>query len=176
MEARVIAASSRNLDDLVEAGLFRKDLFYRLSVHHIVIPPLRERPEDIPLLAEALLHRLAAEYGMSAPPRVAPETFEILQAHEWPGNVRELRNVLSRALSLGAGSVIRPENLLLRHKDEPRAAGDAAAHPDVPLEQIERVAIKQTLHRHGNDMLESAKALGISCSALLEKVKRYGLS
>jgi len=174
VDVRIIASSSCDLDKQVRAGRFRKDLFYRLAVDRIVIPPLRERRDDIPLLAAELLKKLAADYKMSAPPRIAAETCDILTAHDWPGNVRELRNVLSRALSLGCRAVLRPEDLMA-HGDEP-CKGSGGLPADPSLEQIEKIAIEQTLLRRDGDMQKSALALGMPRKALLEKTKKYGLS
>jgi two-component system C4-dicarboxylate transport response regulator DctD len=174
VDARIIASSSCDLDEQVAAGRFRKDLFYRLAVHRIVIPPLRQRRDDIPLLAAELLKKLAADYKMSAPPRIAAETLEILTAHDWPGNVRELRNILSRALSLGCQSVLRPEDLLVQGDET--GSGSGGMRADSSLEQIEKIAIAQALLRRDGDILQSAQSLGIPRKALLEKIKKYGLS
>ena len=174
VDARIIASSSCDLDEQVAAGRFRKDLFYRLAVHRIVIPPLRQRRDDIPLLAAELLKKLAADYKMSTPPRIAAETLEILMAHDWPGNVRELRNILSRALSLGCQSVLRPEDLLVQGDET--GSGSGGMRADSSLEQIEKIAIKQTLLRRDGDMLQSAQSLGIPRKKFLEKIKKYGLS
>ena len=174
LDVRIIASSSCDLDEQVAAGRFRKDLFYRLAVHRIVIPPLRQRRDDIALLASELLKKLAADYKMRVPPRIAAETCDILTAHDWPGNVRELRNVLSRALSLGCRTILRPEDLL-SHGDEARS-GSGRIHADISLEQIEKIAIEQALLRRNGDIQKSAKALGIPRKALLEKTKKYGLS
>jgi DNA-binding NtrC family response regulator len=173
LDVRIIASSGIDLDGLVAAGRFRKDLFYRLAVDSITIPPLRERREDIPLLAAELLKALAPEYKLHTPPRLADETIEILMAHDWPGNVRELRNVLSRALSLGCRTVLRPEDLLA-HSETGR--GRQAKKNDMSYEQIEKIAIEQALLRRDGDMQKSAKALGLPRKELLEKVKKYGLT
>ena len=173
LDVRIIASSGVDLDELVAAGRFRKDLFYRLAVDRITIAPLRERRDDIALLAAELLKALAPEYKLRAPPRIAAETIEILKAHDWPGNARELRNVLSRGLSLGCRTVLRPEDLLA-HKETAR--GKQAEYADMSYEQIEKIAIEQALLRRDGDMLKSAKALGLPRKELLEKVKKHGLS
>jgi DNA-binding NtrC family response regulator len=111
---------------------------------------------------------------MNAPPRIAAETLEILTAHDWPGNVRELRNILSRALSLGCQSMLRPEDLLVQGDEA--GSGSGGMRADSSLEQIEKIAIKQALLRRDGDMLQSAHVLGIPRKNLLEKIKKYGLS
>ena len=173
VDARIIASSSCDLDEQVAAGRFRKDLFYRLAVDRIVIPPLRQRREDIALLAAELLKKLAADYKLRVPPRIAAETCDILTAHDWPGNVRELRNVLSRALSLGCRTVLRPEDLLSYGNEACKGSGGLPADPS--LEQIEKIAIEQALRRRDGDIQKSALALGMPRKALLEKTKKYGL-
>ncbi len=174
VDARIIASSSCDLDEQVAAGRFRKDLFYRLAVDRIVIPPLRQRRDDIALLAAELLKKLAADYKLRVPPRIADETCDILTAYDWPGNVRELRNVLSRALSLGCQGVLRPEDLLA-HGDEVRS-GSGGIHADISLEQIEKIAIEQALLRRDGDIQKNSKSPGISRKQLLQKAKKYGLS
>jgi DNA-binding NtrC family response regulator len=168
VDVRIIVSSGCDLEELVAGRRFRKDLFYRLAVHRLVIPPLRERADDIPLVAADLLGKLAAEYRLASVPRIAPETAEILKVYAWPGNVRELRNVLSRALSLGCGAVLRPEDLLAR-------ADEAGEAPDL-MDSIEKIAIEQTLLRRNGDMLKSARELGIPRKALLDKIQKYGLA
>ena len=118
IDARIIASSGSDLEELIAAGRFRKDLFYRLAVHRLLIPPLRERPEDIPIITADLLKSLAREYKLPEPPRLSVDALELLQAHPWPGNIRELRNVLVRALSLGSTELLRAEDLLLAPDDE----------------------------------------------------------
>lgn len=166
VDARIIASSGSDLEQRIAAGGFRKDLFYRLAVHRFVIPPLRERPEDIPLIAADLLKKLAPDYKLDTPPLLAAETVEILQAHAWPGNIRELRNVLSRAMSLGCTMMLRPENLLAQADEEYGIQADSA---------IEKIAIKQALMRRQNNMLESAQELGMPHKIFLDKAKKYGL-
>ena len=169
VDARIIASSGCDLEKLIATGKFRKDLFYRLAVHRLVMPPLRERPDDIPLIAADLLKKLAPEYKLRTPPRIADETVEILQAHSWPGNIRELRNVLSRALSLGCTTMVRPEDLLAQADEE------CGSQSDSGIEKIEKIAIEQALQRRQGDMLQSAKELGIPRKAFLDKIRKYGL-
>ena len=122
LDARVIAATNVDLERRVQQGLFREDLFYRLSVFPIELAPLRERAEDVPLLARHFVERLARKRGVA----LSPETEAKLAAHPWPGNVRELRNVIERALVLAAGrTIIAPEQILVR---KPCALGSRQSH------------------------------------------------
>lgn len=147
VNVRMVAATHRNLSLEVKQGRFREDLFYRLSVLRIHIPPLRNRKEDISLITSQLLKNLASEYGIAKIPKVATETFELLKSHNWPGNVRELRNVLSRSLAMGNRDVITPKGLLLSSTSASRDQGiDSLA--GMSLEEIEKTAIRQSLKIH----------------------------
>jgi DNA-binding NtrC family response regulator len=174
IDLRLVAATNRDLAMEVKEGRFREDLFYRLSVLRLRLPPLRERREDTPLIARQLLRNLALEYGIDPVPEVARETLDILNSYAWPGNIRELRNVLSRALAMGSRTTIRPGDLLLSAE-----AGSTDQKMDSltgrSLEEIERTAIIQTLKAHGGNKTRAARALGIAYSTLFEKIKRYGI-
>jgi DNA-binding NtrC family response regulator len=172
IDFRLVAATHRDLAKDVKKGSFREDLFYRLSVLRLHIPPLRERKEDIPLIVQQLLRNLAKEFRIGSVPTVVPETLDILNSYDWPGNIRELRNVLSRALAIGGRSEIRPGDLLLS-TDTVSEADTMDSLVGRSLEEIERAAIVQTLQaRHGNKT-QTAKALGIAYSTLYEKLKKY---
>ncbi len=172
--ARVIAATNRDPAEEVAAGRMREDLFYRLSVVHIVIPPLRERPVDIPALAEQLVRRLADRYQLP-PAGLAPDAAAALTAYRWPGNIRELENVLARALALRAG-----ESITLR--DLPPAIGKVAPiagepgvleqDPTLPLEEVERRYIVRVLEATHGNKLKAAEILGIDRSTLHRKLKQ----
>ncbi len=172
IEARLIALTNADLERLVAAGRFRDDLYYRLKVFTIAVPPLRRRPADILPLAEELLARLAAVHG-----RVAiafhDDARRLLETYSWPGNVRELKNSIERALVLSSDAVLRPEHF----PDHIRAA--AAAPLDVAalrsLEDVEREAIAATLEATHFKITKSAEILGISRKTLLDKRKKYGL-
>ena len=174
IDFRLIAATHRNLTQAVSEGGFREDLFYRLSVLRIRIPPLRERKDDIPLIARHLLLNLSKEFKMVSGPTITPETLEILNSYDWPGNIRELRNVLSRALAIGGRDEIRPGDLLLSsdtgsgHRETDSLVGKS-------LEEIERTAIVQTLQSRQGNKTQTARALGIAYSTLYEKLKKYGI-
>lgn len=168
---RVLAATNRDLGKLVEAGRFRKDLYYRLNVMEIVLPPLRERREDIPLLAQAFLESLSREMGKSLR-ALAPETVAVFRNYAWPGNVRELKNVIERAVILAEGDKLKPETL-------PQGLVQGQPGPGVSetdgLEDAERNHILSVLAHVGGNRSEAARRLGISRSTLKEKLKKYQL-
>jgi DNA-binding NtrC family response regulator len=166
--ARILAATNRNLEEEVKAGRFREDLFYRLNVVELNIPSLRERPEDILPLAGAFIAEFTHGKG-----RFSPSVPECLTRYAWPGNVRELRNVMERAALLSQGELI-----LLDHLPTPvRRAAEAAATAEpvdaTRLEEVERQAIFQALREHDHNRTETAKALGISRRALIYKLQRF---
>jgi DNA-binding NtrC family response regulator len=160
-EARVIAATHRPIEQLIRDGRFREDLYFRLRVVEVVVPPLRERPEDIPILAEHLLRKASRDLHKRV--RVIPaETMRAIQAYSWPGNVRELENSLTRAVVLAQGPSVAIEHLLL---DDHRAAGsrtDEHAPADDRLESVERAHVMRVLERTGGNKRRAAHILGIS--------------
>ena len=161
VDVRLIAATHHDLEEAVRARRFRGDLYYRLSVLPIRVPPLRERTEDVPALARAML---AAGFELSA------EAERALQAYPWPGNVRELRNVLERAQVLARGRLLEATDLRL-------AGVPAAADPEtLTLEEMERRHIERALQREGGKVGRAAAALGIARSSLYEKLKRYRIA
>jgi DNA-binding NtrC family response regulator len=172
--ARVIAATNRDPSEEVRAGRMREDLFYRLNIVHIEIPPLRDRAVDIPALAEQLVRRLADRYQLP-PAELAPDAVAALTAYRWPGNIRELENVLARALALRAG-----QSITLR--DLPPAVGKVAPivaqaglmeqEPTLPLEEVERRYIVHVLEATHGNKLKAAEILGIDRSTLHRKLKQ----
>jgi transcriptional regulator with PAS, ATPase and Fis domain len=164
VNVRIIAATNRNLDDAVADGGFRADLYYRLNVFEIRIPPLRERRDDILPLAAGFLRELA---GAAA--ELSPEAMEALCRHEWPGNVRELRNVLERALIVCDGSFIDAQHLRLR------ARPDASPLSTSDLGTLEKHAIEQAMRDAGGNKVRAAKQLGISRMQLYGRLRRFGL-
>jgi transcriptional regulator with GAF, ATPase, and Fis domain len=166
---RVIAASNRNLWQAVEQGEFREDLFYRLQVFDIQIPPLRERPGDIPLLADAFLEELGQ--AMQSPrATLSREARETLAAHAWPGNVRELRNVLERAAILCDSGVITVQHLSLPARPEPAHA------PTTDIGTMERRTIEQVLRETDWNKSKAAGRLGLTRTQLYVRIRKYGLS
>jgi len=178
LDVRIIAATNRDLEHAVEAGAFREDLYYRLNVVTIAIPPLRERPQDIPELAEHLLRKLARERRL-APGELSSGAVERLQAHDWPGNVRELEHALERALILSHGGRIAPEHLAL--STDARPAPDVLA--GVPLERgmheavadLERRLIERALAVAGGNRTRAAQILKINRRLLYDKLQELGI-
>ncbi len=164
--ARILAATNRNLDEEVRQGRFREDLFYRLNVIELSLPPLRERREDILPLASLFIAEFA--HGRA---RFSTSVAECLDSYSWPGNVRELRNAMERAALLSRGEMILPEHLPNRVRTGAQPAGATPVDAQA-LEEIERQAIFQALRKHGFNRTETAKALGISRRALLYKLQR----
>jgi DNA-binding NtrC family response regulator len=167
-EARVIAATHRNLEELIGEGRFREDLYYRLRVVEIIVPPLRERLADLPILAEHLVRR-SSETLHRPPPVIAREAMDALTRHRWPGNVRELENCLTRAVVLATGDVIRPEHLAIA----PLPAG-SPAHL-ATLEELEREHIARVLAATGGHKARAAETLGVSRPRLNRLIEKYGL-
>ncbi|MGC7847131.1 sigma-54-dependent transcriptional regulator [Desulforudis sp. 1088] len=173
VDIRVVAATNKNLEEAVKNGSFREDLFYRLNVIHIHIPPLRERREDIPLLVNHFLGKLCP------PPancRVTDEALELLCRYGWPGNVRELQNVLERAVILGAAGEIKPEHLPqdIQHLAEQAKEEDVPAAPT--LREAEKEMIIRALRKSGGNRSQAARLLGIARTTLLFRMKKYGIN
>jgi two-component system response regulator AtoC len=182
VDARVIAATNRDLWEEVSQGAFREDLYYRLAVFPIRLPPLRERREDLPLLIEHCLDRAAKPTGRE-PKRLSPGALRAVMGYGWPGNVRELEHVLERAALLGEGELITERDLpphLLAPATELAVAlpEDALALPETTariVRDAERELIRRALARAAGSRTEAARLLGISRRALLYKLKAYGL-
>ncbi len=177
VDVRIVAATNKDLQKAVAAGSFREDLFYRLNVIPVRLPPLRERREDIPLLVEHFLERLSAELGREIE-GVSPEAMNALATQPWPGNVRELRNVLERGAVVARGPVIELIDLGL---DAPPLGGGAtpgpgqAASPDESLDEVERRHISAVLAHTGFNVSQSARVLGVDRVTLYNKMRKYGL-
>jgi transcriptional regulator with PAS, ATPase and Fis domain len=173
VNVRLIAATNRDLTEAIKQGRFREDLYYRLNVFPICVPPLRERPEDIPLLVWAFLDEFSSRMGKKIT-QVPRKTMEALQRGPWPGNVRELRNVLERALLLARGEeLVQPTHLAA----EVRGIGDDASLPHVSrsLAEMEKAHIERTLRAHGDNRTRAARELGISRATLIKKIREYEL-
>ncbi|HWJ15713.1 MAG TPA: sigma-54 dependent transcriptional regulator [Gemmatimonadaceae bacterium] len=167
-EARVLAATHQNLEQMVADKRFREDLYYRLRVVEIVIPPLRERRSDIPLIAKHMVKRAGASLGTSEPV-LSDEALDRLIEHHWPGNVRELENCVLRAVVIAAGNVIRPEHLSIASPSRPTAA------PLTSLEQIEREHLTRVLAATEGHKGRAAEILGVSRPRLGRLLKKYEL-
>ncbi len=167
---RIIAATNRDLDAAVRQGNFRQDLYFRLNVVQIKLPPLRDRKGDIPLLVNSFLEKFSGPD--IEPQRVSEDVMTCLMAYDWPGNVRELENAVERAIALGSGPILHvgdlPSNL--QHSN-----GERLLHSDelLPLEELERRAILRALREAGGDKLAAARLLGIGKTTLYRKLKLY---
>ena len=169
VDVRIIAATSTDLQEALDAT-FRKDLYFRLSVIRIHVPPLRDRPEDIPGLCDYLLSKMAG----GPYPGLSDSEQKKLMKYEWPGNVRELKNILERASILHRGQTIRPSELLDPLGVNRSDAGEAGAGA-LSLEEVEKNHIKLSLKEHSGNLTRTAKSLGIALSTLKRKIKIYGL-
>ncbi len=167
-EARVVAATHRDLEQMIEDGTFREDLYYRLRVVEIVLPPLRERRGDIPLLATELIRRIGLA-SSAATVVLSSDALARLMEHDWPGNVRELENCLARASIVASGGVIRPEHISIA---SPR---DAAAPSIASLNEVEKEHVRRTLAATGGHKARTAEILGVSRPRLNRLLEKYGL-
>ena len=173
VDVRLISATHRNLADEVKGGAFRQDLYYRLNVIELKMPSLRDMPEDIPLLAGAILRR---QCGSDGPPRLTPDAAAQLEAYDFPGNVRELENILERALALATGEEITADDLQLAPRAVEQAGADLSGLPlQERLDAIERRAILDALEQTHYNRTAAAKVLGISFRALRYRMERLGL-
>ena len=176
-DVRVVAATNADLARLVEEGKFREDLYYRLCVISIGLPPLRERKEDIPLLVEALVSRAARENDRPVPP-VTPAAMKALLDHDWPGNVRELENVLERAVVLGGGIVDLDQLPEAVRRSVPRPEAlptDGVAFYDA-VTRYEKALLTSAMQRAGGVQKEAARLLELSPTTLIEMLKRHGMT
>ena len=169
VDARLISATNADPHAEVRAGRFREDLLFRLNTVAIRIPPLRDRREDVPLLASHFLRRYAQRYRKPAQ-SFAPDAMEALLRHAWPGNVRELDHAVERAMLMAEGDLIRARDLALGAPTD-----GVAALEQMSLEEVEQVLVQKALARAHGNVSEAAKALGLSRSALYRRLKRHGL-
>lgn len=173
MKARVVAASNKNLLELVKLGKFREDLFYRLNVFNIELPPLRERKEDIPKLVAHFMKQINKELHKNVW-KIPYDVMELLQNHEWVGNVRELENTLLQAVVLAKGDVLEKEYILLKKNEYAQA--EEINQKQLSLADIEKSHIKLILDEVDWDKQEAAKILGIAKTTLYNKIETYGLA
>jgi DNA-binding NtrC family response regulator len=174
VDVRVIAATHRDLAADVREGRFRDDLYYRLNVINIRLPPLRERREDVPLLAQEFLDRLAHELGREVS-GISEEALRVLMDHDWPGNVRELENAVERALVTCKAGVLGAEDFAFLSRPATPATAGLSLPAGLTLQDLEREYISATLQRTQGNVKAAAEALGIDRSTLYEKVKRYDI-
>jgi DNA-binding NtrC family response regulator len=178
VDVRILAATNRDLKERVAEKAFREDLFYRLNVFSIVVPPLRDRREDIPRLADHFLQETGLE-NKAPRRRLSPEALKVLLAYRWPGNVRELRNAMEVAALVAKGEEIEPEDLppeIPGGSIPPSAVGPIPLPAPRTLDEVERDAIRAALKETKGNKKEAAKVLGIGIATLHRKVKEYGIS
>ncbi|MGH7648879.1 MAG: sigma-54-dependent transcriptional regulator [Gemmatimonadaceae bacterium] len=177
IDTRLLAATNRDLEEEMKRATFRSDLFYRLNVFALHLPPLRARRDDIPLLIDAFLHR-AAQQRQTDPKRLTEAALDAMQSYDWPGNVRELENALERAVILSDGETIDvgalPERITERRAEPLVTAQVTAANPT--LDVIERAYIMWVLQSEGGNKTRAAEVLGIDPSTLYRKLSRYGVA
>ena len=178
VDVRILSATHRKLDELVKAGRFREDLYYRINVIELQVPSLRERLDDVPLLVDALLDRVSGQIGVKRP-EISPEALQKLAEYSYPGNVRELENILERAVTLCANDRIEPDDIQLRSQagvevdelDEMNASDGLSDQ----LEHIEREAIIKALEQTRYNKTRAAELLGMSFRQLRYRVKKLGI-
>jgi transcriptional regulator with PAS, ATPase and Fis domain len=187
IQCRIIAATNRDLGVLASEGSFRPDLYYRLSVVSIELPPLRERDGDVELLSRFFVDQVARVHGLT-PKKFAPETLTALRGYRWPGNVRELRNAIEGAMIFAEGDVIQPEHVVIRRRASipsslalaldglPPAAVIVVPQAGMALDEAEKQLIEATLRITSNNQSEASRMLQISRPTLLRKMRSYGLA
>lgn len=174
IDVRVLAATNQELEQEIERGNFRSDLYYRLNVIQLRLPPLRERPGDVPILAQHFLESRVDVDG-TAPP-ITEQTMDLLVGHDWPGNVRELQNALERAAVVTGGGEITPASLPERVRETPPQRLGSEEHTQNPtMEVVERAYILWVLQSEGGNKKRAAELLGIDPSTLYRKLSRYGI-
>jgi two-component system response regulator HydG len=170
LRARIIAATNRDLESSIRTGTFRQDLYFRLNVVQIKLPPLRDRKSDIPLLVCSFLEKFADQDH--SPRTITEDAMRQLLAYDWPGNVRELENAMERAIALGTGPIVQISDLPSSLQNASRAQA-AEEGEMVPLDLMERRAIFRALQETGGDKLAAARLLGIGKTTLYRKLKQY---
>jgi DNA-binding NtrC family response regulator len=178
INVRVIAATNRDLYSQVQKGLFREDLYYRLNVVPLELPPLRQRRGDVALLLERLTARLAERYGLEAP-RYSNKALTRLEGYAWPGNIRELRNFCERMVVLLSGRTVEPENLpqeIIRQPAAPSSGPFTLPDNGISLDELEQEMIRQALERTRGNRSRAARLLGLSRDTLLYRIKKHALA
>ena len=173
VDVRIVAATNRDLEEEVRRGHFRSDLFYRLNVIALELPPLRERRDDLVMLIDAFMQDLAADRN-AGPKALASEALDAVMVYDWPGNVRELQNALEHAVVLSRGDIIEPGALperITRRRKEPLVAERSSPNPSLDI--IERAYIMWVLQSEGGNKTRAAEVLGIDPSTLYRKLSRY---
>jgi len=173
VNVRVIAATSRDVRKMLEEGTFREDLYYRLNVVTINLPPLRQRTDDIPILVEHFLKEISQQKH-TAPRRISPEVMRRFEAYRWPGNVRELRNTLERMMVLAEGEVLTEKDLTEEMMGISGGPGPQKEMPsNLTMDELEKLAISKALEQCGGNRTHAAERLGISVRTLQRKLRHY---
>lgn len=172
VDARIIAASNTDLEKAIKNKTFRDDLYYRLSVIRIHIPPLMDRPQDIPKLCDFFIHKMAKDRKVTLP----DSELSRLMEYKWPGNVRELKNVIERSLIIQKGAVLKPSELLKGSTPLPPPSSVSVEDDVATLEKVEKKYIRYALGKFSGNYTQTARALGISLSTMKRKIRRYGLT
>jgi transcriptional regulator with PAS, ATPase and Fis domain len=174
VDVRVISATNRNLAEMIRQGKFREDLFYRLNVVRIAVPPLRDRKEDIPLLVEHFLQKAAAPG--EAPRRIEIGALQLLLRYSWPGNVRELENEIRRLAVLSAGSVITQQDIVEQGELFEKITRIDEEESGLTMEEMEKRQIQRALLENKGNRGDAARSLGISRATIFRKMRRFGLT
>ena len=179
VDVRVVAATNRNLEDSVRSGKFRDDLYYRLNVLRIEIPPLRARGDDVALLAQHFVETFAREFKRAVP-GITPATEQLLKSYAWPGNVRELRNLVERAVLMADDGALRPSDFETVGGGAPRAATGGTSEFSLPadgvnLEEVERSLVVQALERANGNQTKAAALLGLHRDQIRYRIEKFGL-
>ena len=177
IDVRIITAANRSLEQMVEAGKFREDLFYRINLITVKLPPLRERREDIPLLVKSILHRLR-EYASGEKIEITESTLKWLSELAWPGNIRELKNLVERTVLITGKNILYEQDFIEQIQTSPHKRSDHSlpAVGAMTLEEVEITMIKKALEFHRNNISHAAKSLGLSRAALYRRMEKYGIS
>ncbi len=175
VDLRLLSATNQPIHEMVKTGAFRQDLLYRINTVEIRLPPLRERPEDLPLLAERFLAEYAKKYRREVK-RISDAALRRVEGYAWPGNVRELRHTIERAVIMSEEEEIRPGHLAFSAPEAPPPSERGASGlGSLNLRELERRAVRQALSRHGGNISRAAEELGISRRALYRRIEKYGL-
>ena len=171
IDVRVICATNMPLYQMVNDGKFRQDLLYRINTVEIQVPALRERSEDIPLLAEHFLSVYARKYKV-ATKRISPHTLKRLQKHNWPGNIRELQHAIERAVILSEENILQPHDFFMPQAEDDRRDSQPL---NFNLEETEKALIRKVIDKHGGNISRAARELGLTRASLYRRIEKYGI-
>ncbi|HEX7604425.1 MAG TPA: sigma-54 dependent transcriptional regulator, partial [Polyangiaceae bacterium] len=177
VDVRVLASTNRDLSADVRAGRFREDLYYRLAVVELFVPPLRDRMEDVPLLVREFAKKYSERFGLAYVVQFAPEVLESFARSAWPGNVRQLDNVVARCVALATGPVVGPRAFSMEDGSEPEpAASSPSGSLKEQVEAFERSILTSALAASGGNQSEVSRRLGVTRASLYDRMKKYGLT